>query len=301
MEEIAKIIYEYSINNKVADEKFIKDIVNILIDSYGLDYYIKDLIISKNILKSSGYDMVTSEMTIIPIQSYVLFAELFPWLVKNKALFINLDVALTIFHEVDHALLKKLKELDKDILDVDLYKTLDKSELVKKNSEGIKKITSLSKEELKSLLNGYIEVIRKNIYYNNHHDSAPFERRAYINSHLHLSRIIDILYDTDLSDKDLDKIRFYHLRDFIKTCKTGYKTMREITNSPSYDYIKNIGEESKLDKVKIYDFNPYRAYNNVKMYRLRDRVLYGLPLESQELKELNMKSNPFRVYEKKSR
>ena len=301
MEEIAKIIYEYSINNKVADEKFVKDIVKILTDSYGLDYYIKDLEVTKNIFENSRYNLISSEMIINISQSKILLIELIPLLVKNKALFINLDIARSIFHEVDHALLKKLTELGKDIVDVDLYKTLNETEAAKKYIEEAGKIGSLSKDELKKLVKFLIESIKKNMYYMTHHDLAPFERRANINSHLHLSRIIDILYDTDLSDKDLDKIRFYHLGDFNKECLAGYKTMREITNSPSYDYIKRIGNENELEKMEIYDFNPYRAYNNVKLYKLKDRVLYGLPLESEELKEINMKSNPFRVYEKKSR
>ena len=301
MEEIANIIYEYSINNKVADEKFVKDIVKILTDSYGLDYYIKDLEVTKNIFENSKYNLISSEMIINISQSKMLLIDLIPLLVKNKALFINLDIARTIFHEVDHALLKKLTELGKDIVDVDLYKTLNETDAAKKYIEEAGKIESLSKDELKELVKFLIESIKKNIYYMTHHDLAPFERRANINSHLHLSRIIDILYDTDLSDKDLDKIRFYHLGDFNKECLAGYKTMREITNSPSYDYIKRIGNENELEKMKIYDFNPYRAYNNVKLYKLKDRVLYGLPLESEELKEINMKSNPFRVYEKKSR
>ncbi len=301
MEEIANIIYEYSINNKVADEKFVKDIVKILTDLYGLDYYIKDLEVTKNIFENSRYNLISSEMIINISQSKILLIELIPLLVKNKALFINLDIARTIFHEVDHALLKKLTELGKDIVDVDLYKTLNETEAAKKYIEEAGKIESLSKDELKELVKFLIESIKKNMYYMTHHDLAPFERRANINSHLHLSRIIDILYDTDLSDKDLDKIRFYHLGDFNKECLAGYKTMREITNSPSYDYIKRIGNENELEKMEIYDFNPYRAYNNVKLYKLKDRVLYGLPLESEELKEINMKSNPFRVYEKKSR
>ena len=285
MEEIANLIYEYSINKKTADSDFVNKIVDILSNMYGLDYYIKKLDVTKKILEGSDYDMSDSSMKINIVDSKMLLLNPIPLIVKNKALFVNLDVALEIFHEVDHALLKKLIELGKDNIDIKLY--------------NLTYLENNEDDNTKKTFADYLEILKKNIYFNVHYGEEPHERRALINSHLHLSRILDILYDTDLSIKDLNKLRIFYLKDFIDVCRSGYKKMGEITNSPSYDYVKKITSMEDLEKIDIYDYNPFRAYNNVKLYKLKDRVLYGLPLESPELKEINRKSNPFHVYEKR--
>ena len=298
MEEIANIIYEYSINKKLADKDFVNKIVNILSDMYGLEYYIKGMEVSKKIFDGSDYSPRNKTMTINIFDSRMLLIEPLPLLVKNKALFVNLDIALAIFHEADHALLMKLKELGKDSIDVKLYNLISDEELIDEVSK-INSKDELTTDDDKKMISNMLKVSKDYIYYQLHHDEAPHERRAIINSHMHLSRIIDILYDTDLSSKDLDKIRYYQLGDFLKICLEGYKKMGEVTNSPSYDYVKKITSMEDLEKIDIYDYNPFRAYNNVKLYKLKDRILYGLPLESPELKKINRKSNPFHVYEKR--
>ena len=293
MEEIAKIIYEYSLNNKIADEKFVKDIVNILIDAYGLDYYIKNVVVNgKN--SDSSYNVIDRKLS-INLTSAKYKLPLLP--IKNRALFINLNVALTIFHEVDHALFIKLKELGKDTIDIQLYNITCIADLIERNTEILK--SEYAADSLKEFMKTCLTMLKNYTYYNVHHDRAPFERRAIVNAHLHLSRILDLLYETSLSNKDLDTIRTMNLRKFIRNCRDGYRCMGEVTNSPSYDYVKELTSLEELSKIEIYNYSPFVAYGNVKMYKLRDRVLYGLPMSKDELKEINKQSNPFHVYEKK--
>ncbi|MBQ4263248.1 MAG: hypothetical protein IJB83_03270 [Bacilli bacterium] len=305
-EDIAKIIFDYSINNKMADEEFVNKIIKIIIHEKSLYNYIKELTIitseEKNEFNYNSFNFSSGKL-IINLNKDLRKNKLS--FINNKILLHNISIALTILHELDHTLLRKEVDLDKDTLSVlfmNIINDIKKPKLV--TLTDFEK-EALSKEEIKTLENECmtltLKMYKKIIYYELFHNKAPHERRANINSHLTLSEVFKYLYNTSISDNDLDSIRLYQLKCFINNCRYKYKiTHYGITNSPSYDYIRSIESENKLSMITIYDKDNIIAYNNAKkIYTMQERILYGLPLNENELKKINLYSNPFNAYRKK--
>lgn len=227
----------------------------------------------------------------------------------NKVLLYNFGVTLTILHELDHASFTKSIDVGKNEIDVIFANVMN-------NDVPEPKLTSLSKDELRCLTGSelrklcyefitsafriYNRMFKYDFNYHHFHNKDPYERRANINSNLYLSQVLDILYDTSLPNNDLNQIRLIRLKEFIKNCRYGYiRKINGITNSPSCDFIKAVQSKKELFNINIYDKNSMTFYNNAKnVYTLQERILYGLPLSVNELRQINKDSNPFHAYEK---
>lgn len=297
-DKIAELVYNYTINNRVADINFVNQIIEIIIGERDLTDSIKDIQVLDNDSCGSSFSNNNSILT-INIRNNMLKYQI-PFL-NNKVLLVNLDVVETIFHELDHALLRKCKDNGDKTIDVDFFNMVFTLEIPENINITDEEFNNLSKEEqdkiYSSILSNTLAIGKKLIYYNLFHDDAPHERRANINSHIDLNQVLNVLYDTSLNR--LDKVRIHLLRKFINNCRHGYVKKGTITNSPSYDYIKKLDFEDRLPSIGIYSLNPMEAYINAcNSYSLKERVLYGLPLSTSELEEINMQSNPFNVYQK---
>ena len=273
-EKMIDLVYDYTINGRMADADFINKIVSIFSDEYGLNDYIKKpitvLLDDSNKIVGSSYHYDQGKLTIdlnVELKKYRLVN------IKNKILLFNINCLFNVLHELDHVRLKKDVETEKDELTVHFFKLTN---------------PDVSDEELKE---------REKIYLKSH-DNAPFERRANIKAHIILNDVITGLAYTSLADKSLDKIRLINLKQFIKICRKGYKFCRTYSNSPSFDYVKQFATEKDMMRLAVYDNNLRKAYQKaISFYDLRSRVLYGLPLTKEELKLISKSCNPFHAYE----
>lgn len=301
-ENIARIIFDYSKINRLADEKFIKEVISIFSDKFSLNKYINEIIITDNRKDSNGSEYSFENHNLV-IDLYSESSKHKFLFTKNRVLLINIAIVLTIFHELDHAMLNKNNILGDNTLDVQFLKIILNIKTPKILDLATNEFEQLGQSEQNELIEeaftSIFDLTKKLLFYYINHDKSPVERRANINSHIHLSKVLDILYDTSLSYHMIDKIRLIELKDFINKTKVGYKIYDDITNSPSYDYLKKQGFEDNLSTIEVYSDNLINAYMNCKNnYTLEKRIIYGLPLTSKELNEISINSNPFRVYEK---
>ena len=112
-EDIAKIIFNYSINGKIADADFVRKIVEFISQEKELGDYIKRIKIISN--DSSSYNFVDGTLKICISNKFCRLKSLF---LNNSTFLINLNVALTIFHELDHVMLKKSDVVGEKTIDV---------------------------------------------------------------------------------------------------------------------------------------------------------------------------------------
>ena len=272
--KITELVYNYTIDGRMADAEYVNKIVSIVSDEYGLKDFIKKPITvflddTKRVIGSS-YHYNHEKLTID------LNAELKKYRhvsIKNKILLFNLNVLLIILHELDHVHLKKEVENGEEDLTAHFFKLTN---------------PDVSEEELKQRHDMYMK------YYN----LAPFERHANINAHLILNDVMTGLASTSLAGQSLEQIRLINLKQFIKICRSGYRIYNHYTNSPSFDYIQCFASKKDMMRLAVYDDNLKSAYQKAaSFYDLKNRILYGLPLTKEELKYINKKGNPFHVYE----
>ena len=271
--KITELVYNYTIDGRMADAEYVNKIVSIVSDEYGLKDYIRKPITvflddTKKVIGSS-YHYDQEKLTID------LNAELKKYRhvsIKNKILLFNLNVLLIILHELDHVHLKKEVENDEEDLTAHFFKLTN---------------PDVSDEECNK---------RHEIYYDNH-DLAPFERRADIKSHLIVNDVLCNLANTSLAGKSLEKIEFINAKEFAKICRHGYKLHGKFTNSPSFDYMKNLCSKDDMMRLAVYHDNNGVAYLKSKeFYGLKERALYGLPLTKREFRRLSEKGDSFKIY-----
>lgn len=298
-EKIARLLFDYSINKKLADEKFVTKLIQIISSERKIEEFIKSVDIKtkkdKTTEKTHYYDLEEEELFINLYDTKKEIRSSFIY-IKDHILLYNILTTIAIMHELDHALLKKEIKENKRTLDVQFYKIIySNEEEIQLDSDLISIFNSINQAiEREKYMGKYIFI------YTRYHDQIPHEKRANINSNIDLSIIINILFNTPLEAEKLEKIRLLLLKEFIRECKYGYKIRKDkITNSPSIDIIKKIKPED-ISTIDIYNSNHQVLHHNaVNKYSLKERIMYGLPLSIEEYKALTKEENPFSIYTKK--
>ena len=275
MEKIAKLIYDYSINKKFADNNFTETVISLCINTLNInDYVMKHDIISLE--EGCAFYSINKKSILIDITS-----------IKNLSLNkiesdsindiqtsdmemytkVNLKVVYMILHELTHAYqykkcLEGNNDLEKALLELSL-----ESNLVQLRKEKIsnQKAMFYTKQQ---------EFYQNHLYYL----TIPSERMANINA-------LKFVYDTSMYlPNDLNKnITIYNEASLL----TG-KIITYDNSSPTAYFI------SINEQLKKYLGFPYgetdidiieEKYIN-KDLSLDERLYLGLPIEKEEKQEL---------------
>lgn len=286
-DEIAKIVFNYSIKNLLLDYNAIENIISTIVRRNDLSEYIKSINFNDSIISNmdymGAYNKPKKELNI----NYFNFKFAFLSSKHQDYLFFNLYFLLVILHEIDH--IKLYKDVTNNSTNIDAY---------------FSKIINSYTNDIILIMKGKKQLVRANKYkklYIKYHDINPDERRANINSHIELNNIITILNNTSISSNSINNSKYLMLISFIKYCLIGYKIIKNnISNSPSYDFVKLLKQEEFLDSLNLFEKNPIKTYQNAKeKYSFQKRILYGLPLNKEELEQINEHDNPFKIYKKK--
>lgn len=296
--EIAKLVFDYTKKNKMADEEFTKKVIGYVIEERNLNDYISKIDIGYDEVEQCHYNNLNNELGISlkEISGFNRFD-----IINNRVLLTNLNVVQTIFHELDHTLCNKEVTENTELLEkpfLESRKKLDVPKLFTMSDEEAEELSKKGQNDLQlEVYKSIFDLLLKTIKYNIYHDMDPIERRANINSHIDLDSIINILSDTSL--RDLDKVQLIKIKKFIKDCKYGYKIKGNISNCPTCDYLLKINKKEDLSMYKGLSPDLMETYKNGKdNYSLQERIIYGLPLSSTELDSINIKSNPFGIYKR---
>ena len=278
-ENIRKLINDYSLNNKYADEYFFNILFNEFMNIYKLNNTVKDFNINNdnNNFAEATYNIDKKIITInyFLLEDYIKDGKVNNYSNNNLYYFVNMKFLLAIMHELEHA-----KQLE---------------------------LLSTSKNDLTNLLIKYgysftILEFRNSIYtklcnyqvnnlYEKTYNYNPIERMANINSLFQLLSIFNKEYNLS------DRVFNYFMNEMYKIIPNGYsKNIFNNIISPTEVFFKMINNQNIWKDLDFYNFNRHKMLELVtNKYTIEERLTLGLPLSYDEIKNYSYKKIKRRV------
>lgn len=278
-ENIRKLINDYSLNNKYADEYFFNILFNEFRNIYKLNNTVKDFNINNdnNNFAEATYNIDKKIITInyFLLEDYIKDGKVNNYSNNNLYYFVNMKFLLAIMHELEHA-----KQLE---------------------------LLSTSKNDLTNLLIKYgysftILEFRNSIYtklcnyqvnnlYEKTYNYNPIERMANINSLFQLLSIFNKEYNLS------DRVFNYFMNEMYKIIPNGYsKNIFNNIISPTEVFFKMINNQNIWKNLDFYNFNRHKMLELVtNKHTLEERLTLGLPLSYDEIKNYSYKKIKRRV------
>jgi len=271
--ELIRLLFDYSNNNKLVDEKFIDKLLEIIVNKSKLKEYVKDYSIIDEInlknakpeIIAAEYDINEKKITISKkgvddaLQHGNQYRYKFVGSDIEQCAYMNLIVTQIILHELEHARQQKIittgNDMEAKILrqcsNTHDRKTVEK--LVRKGEIDIISALIYSVETLKQYIKNYTDFY---IY-------APHERLAEIKS---FNQIIE----------SLNYIKSYvpRLINFQEACLLERMLMGydENTYSPTITFLSKLKKQEQLKQFDWYSDNPEEALKLSKQhYSLEER------------------------------
>ncbi len=242
-----KLLYDYSLNNKILDSEAIYKIIDFLIKKKELGQYILDVDIklnkSKIIASYSDFNKKiiiyknTINILVNSINSEFKLNDIF-----EKNMYKNLSVLQVIMHEVEHAYQHKTMYTNNNI------------------------------ESFLIRLSNFIECDKSDILY----ELCPRERLAEINSYNELLLIYKILEKKDTELYEI--LRVERLQRLLR----GYHYKRKIL-FPTASYFEIANRKDLNTTFEWYNQNENIAFENVRnLYSPMQRLKLGFPISLDE-------------------
>lgn len=267
MEELIKLIYDYSVSGKLADNEFYYKVIEMVVRMQETDEYLKDVyIIKKEDYKKEKYKKVISAFgwaydapagyekneKIIAILEDNLKQQLsdfiyFPFHTEiDRMLFLNLLITKVLLHELEHVNQQKIKVINNEI-EGQILRLVDKN---------------------------YGRETRQTYLYN------PMERLAENKAYDEVFKIIE-----EIKILSPYLVRFFkriHAENLIYGY--GYEKCRLII--PTIKYFELHGKKVPFE---WYSANKYKCLSLTKesFPFVNDRLKYGLPISFKEYHEYN--------------
>lgn len=283
-EEILKLIYNYSKNNKIIDKEYIEKLVEIYIDYYDVNSYVFNRINYQSVSQDNqtniaGYSYNNKTIYIFTnrfMQEIERKSNLSKYVPINQFVFLkNVELTHIILHELEHVLQAKImtekQTIESEILKLSgISKSTEIISLKLRNS-GLD--YDLIKKVLKCKLNKYYE------FYN----YAPPERLADFNAHKKMVNILSPIQKSIPKIYDGEVIKMGQIK--IK----GYMYNNEIV-SPTRLFLIQQGEEHSLSNFDWYDKDTkISLIKSKKNYDEDERMKLGLPIDEKEYKKEDKK------------
>lgn len=279
MEEILKIICDYSLNRQFADEKFILYVFNFLVKKYNLFSYAKNIKI-----ENLSYDNSLGEYFFNEKMVYIYINSLISNISKSHLkcnldryeyyFNVNLNVVRVIFHELNHAL--QFKRMNSNINNEERILC----EICLRNTDDMVNNSSLDIKDKN--IEKRLMAIHESLYMFN-----SFERMAEFDT-------IDTIYKMIEPEKLIPKknkliFYLYRLQFILKGHNNNYY-------SPTIKYLNEMGYNKDLENL---GFNSESIDNVFLKYNFNERIYYGFPITEKEyMRVKNYKDNIFRQIKK---
>lgn len=283
--EILKLIYDYSEKEKLADKRFIIQVICILSINYHLAQYIKGIEFYDECLFKINDQIITMTYNYLT-QKIIVSMEGIKIISKNKTqnfqtllngiepyFHYNLLIVQLIAHEIEHVIHDRNIEQNNPTLETKLMK------ICTQDDNKIKELSKLYQEtkeeyyqqEIKKLTQKYIQ----------HYHYNPSERIAQIKSFQLIIKIIEVIKNKMPTLYIIETIQL--LQETIK----GYKFHLFYIESPTLKYLSNMNYLSELSNLDFYSIDSQKLENNViKTIPLEERLNLGLSITLGEYKHL---------------
>lgn len=274
--EILRLVHNYSLKRKLADNEFVDKIIEIVVSKKSLNDYVRNVIFINKLRKdcTAEYDDLSKEILVyfpsIQInldhmsRSYnTLFTDF------EQIMFRNLIVAEIILHELEHAL--QARQADNE-LDISI-----EANLMRESFEFAKIIG----RKINNSSNSY-DLFRARSLHAYYYYLDPAERLADINA------FKTILLAIEPIKKRVSNLYEFEKASFVEAQLKGYQISWERGSCPTQVFLNGFSGFYMWYKLDFYDYNDRQLLENVKSrYDLEKRLSLGLPITRHEFKEKN--------------
>ncbi len=278
-ENIRKLINDYSLNNKYADEYFFNVLFNEFMNLYKLNNTVKGFNINNdnNNFAEATYNIDKKIITInyLLLEDYIKDGKVNNYSNNNLYYFVNMKFLLAIMHELEHAKQLELLSTNKNNL----------TNLL------IKYGYSFTILEFRNSIYTKLCNYQVNNLYEKTYNYNPIERMANINSLFQLLSIFNKEYNLS------DRVFNYFMNEMYKVIPNGYsKNIFNDIISPTEIFFKMINNQNIWKNLDFYNFNRHKMLELVtNKYTLEERLTLGLPLSYDEIKNYSYKKIKRRV------
>lgn len=275
--QIYKILYSYCITNKYADEKFIYDIVNIIIKSrkYKDDINKVELIKETNDGEVASYNYLTKEMLFtLPSQD-------------KEIVRYNLEILHYILHECEHVQQYKQcndknNSLKKALLEESLHDTIFLTEIDKLD------YSKLTEKELININKKANYCMLRYSIYHTIYKYLPSERMAEIDSFKYILNLLKNEKNPELCREKENYEKGYIIRELM-----GYKKENDKIVCPTFSMYQEFNKLLKNHELLNEIITSLSKYSE--NIDLDERIYLGLPITTEEfnskLKKIARKNN----------
>ncbi len=252
MENILKIVYDYSISGKILDIRIIEKIIALLIDKKDINNYVSNIsvISKKNSKMLASYCNITRIVVLNRnVINYMMVSIEKNLLISNnfeKILYKNLSIIQVVLHELEHATQEKILYTENSV------------------EAFLLRISSLVNGNLKTKL----------------YEVCPDERLAEIKSFEDIISIINPVNKKFLELTDILQ------NDRLQRLLRGYHYKNGSVNFPLIEFMKSSNNSELLELFDWYNENSNICLNNVvSVFEIDDRFKYGFPIALMEYSE----------------
>lgn len=282
--EILKLIYDYSVNRKIGDQKFIDKLIEIVVRGRNLDSYVREVtFVNTSDSDESGivcasYGLLTRNISVNyeSVKTVLEMQEYYDCLFNSfeQIMSRNLMVAQFILHELEHAYQNKQADSDLDnSIETKLIKAVFTVEQAIKNP-------GLWSKLLEARINPkeFVVYIRqRRELYKQYYILDPSERFAQVNSFSTLEKSLKEIKDyiPSLYEFICASLLEEELRGFEESWNDGI--------CPTQVYLSKIRQDKIWSEFDFYSKDAKKLIENVSgQYPLVRRLTLGLPVSISE-------------------
>lgn len=278
-----RLLFDYSKNGKFVDKAYIEQLIDIVINSQSLNFYVSKCSIlnegeSLNPCETSlaSYDPTTKTINVYieGIKKTLEHHEKYQILFHNieQLFFQNLVISQVILHELEHAHQAKIMDQENT-----LEANILRASKISINSDEIADLVAKGYEKEQILIH---MLSRKRIAQQNYRTNyllAPNERLAEINSYQ------EILNSLSHIKEYVPNLTEFEQSNKLESLLRGFDYEFGFLNSPTLSYLSKNGNPATLSSFDWYDKNYFKCLEKTKKnYPLEDRLKYGLMIDDEE-------------------
>lgn len=287
-EDILRLVCDYSINGKLADERFVEKAIELTVEDRNLQNYVNKLRFVKlrdEKLKTvlAAYNFRTHNIMVdletLPRirNSYSSYDRLFSGL--EKIFYRNLVIMRIVQHELWHANQVKQIDSNQNDLETELLRVCFRDVVSLHNA---KELETLERKE-DNFPFGQCDYYRKRVKQKEFYWEDPSERLARIHS---LGIVVGCLRQIKGCCPNVLKVG---KKSLLLEMVDGYRyTKKGQLIAPTQVFLEGIDENGFWQNLDFYDDNSRRLQRNVeKEYCLQKRLQLGLPIRSKEYRKIH--------------
>ena len=287
--EILKLIYDYSVNGKLVDSKFIDKIIEIVVSRKSLNNYVRNVRFTNKLEKNdyavvcAAYSPLSMEMLVdyesiqIAMENRSYYDQLFHSL--EQIMFRNLTIAQYILHELEHAFQNKQADNKSD--NSIEAKLVNASIVLEQAMKNPRVLNALLKGEIPAQ-DFIIYTLQNRELYKQYYALNPIERLAQVNS---FRTIVDSI---EPIKEYIPNLYEFKQASLVEEMLRGYTDSWNQGICPTQVYLFGTRQSNVWSELDFYDQDSGQLMKNVSdKYNLARRLSLGLPVSYDEYNSSN--------------